>query len=668
MLPVSKDTLLRVVRRRTHLPSNPLRVVGIDDWAWRRNHRYASIVCDLERRRVVRLLPDREPATAQAWFTDHPTIEIIARDRGGGYGEAAAKALPKAVQVADRWHLMENASRAFLDAVRKSMRQIRSVIGATTINPVLLTAAERMARAAGSDAAANGTIGTNIRGRPVLATYAPVSALGWLVFVELPTEEAYAPLYQTLHRSIALLLFGTLIAACSGLILVRRIVVPIKALRASAARIGAGDLTQRISLHTGDELEGLADEFNRMSLQLQDSYANLETKVVERTRELALANAAKSRFFAAASHDLRQPLQALGLLVAQLRGRVKPTERNRLVDRIDNAVGGMNELFDALLDISKLDAGAVKANLSDFPVAHVFQKIESHFAESARAKGLSLGFVSSRAWVCSDLVLLERILLNLVSNAVRYTSAGGVLVGCRRRGDRAHIEVWDSGPGIAEDQRQNIFMEFFRLAPGDDGKGLGLGLAIVDRLCKLLEHPIEVKSSPGRGSGFSVIVPLATSKAIVADPTEATAAWKCDLPGALIAIIDNDALVLDSLGGLLRKWGCRVVAGSSSQAIVASLKKNQRPDLIISDYHLAPQRCGIQAIEEVRASIGRPIPAFLISGDTSADTASEAKERHYHLLRKPASAMKLRAMVSEILWRQHISNGEAADHRVVMRE
>jgi transposase len=144
MLPVSKDTLLRVVRRRTHLPSNPPRVVGIDDWAWRRNQRYASIVCDLERRRVVRLLPDREPATAQAWFTGHPTIEIVARDRGGGYGEAAAKALPHAVQVADRWHLMENASRAFLDAVRKSMRQIRSVIGATIINPKLLTAAERI--------------------------------------------------------------------------------------------------------------------------------------------------------------------------------------------------------------------------------------------------------------------------------------------------------------------------------------------------------------------------------------------------------------------------------------------------------------------------------------------------------------------------------------------
>jgi transposase len=144
MLPVSNDTLLRVVRRRSRPPSAPLRVVGIDDWAWRRNHRYASIVCNLERRRIVTLLPDREPATAQAWFTAHPTIAVVARDRGGGYGEAAAKALPHAVQVADRWHLMKNASRAFLDAVRKSMRQIRSAIGATTINPELLTAAERI--------------------------------------------------------------------------------------------------------------------------------------------------------------------------------------------------------------------------------------------------------------------------------------------------------------------------------------------------------------------------------------------------------------------------------------------------------------------------------------------------------------------------------------------
>jgi transposase len=144
MVPVSKDTLLRVIRPRARVPSTPLRGIGIDDWAWQRNHRYASIICNLEKRQVVRLLPDREPATAQAWLADHPIIAIIARDRGGGYGEAAAKALPHAVRVADRWHLMENATRAFLDAVRKSMRQIRSVVGATTIKSKLLTAAERI--------------------------------------------------------------------------------------------------------------------------------------------------------------------------------------------------------------------------------------------------------------------------------------------------------------------------------------------------------------------------------------------------------------------------------------------------------------------------------------------------------------------------------------------
>jgi len=144
MLPVSNDTLLRVVRRRTAVPTEPLVVVGVDDWAFRRNYRYGTIVCDLERRRIVALLPDRETATVQAWLAEHPEIKIVSRDRGGGYGEAAAKALPEAIQVADRWHLMENASAAFLDAVRRSMREIRTAIGATTINPELLTCAERL--------------------------------------------------------------------------------------------------------------------------------------------------------------------------------------------------------------------------------------------------------------------------------------------------------------------------------------------------------------------------------------------------------------------------------------------------------------------------------------------------------------------------------------------
>jgi signal transduction histidine kinase len=200
---------------------------------------------------------------------------------------------------------------------------------------------------------------------------------------------------------------------------------------------------------------------------------------------LELANLAKSRFLAAASHDLRQPMHALGLFVAQLRSHMTSTEGSRLVDRIDDAVNGMNELFNALLDITKLDAGALTATIAEFPIAELLGRIGSTFAPVAQEKGLSLVLVPSSAWVRSDPVLLERIVLNLVSNALRYTNAGGIVVGCRHRGAKLRIEVWDTGPGIPPDQYRNIFSEFYRLADAakTNEAGLGLGLAIVDRLC-----------------------------------------------------------------------------------------------------------------------------------------------------------------------------------------
>jgi signal transduction histidine kinase len=326
-------------------------------------------------------------------------------------------------------------------------------------------------------------VAKDMRGRGVLTAYAPVAPLGWLMFVELPADEAYAPLYDAIWRSAALLLAGLALAFLASLFLARRMVVPIQAMRASAARIGSGDLTQRISIKTGDELEALADQFNRMAAQLQDSYAGLERKVEERTHQLELANLAKSRFLAAASHDLRQPVQALGLFVEQLHSHMKSAEGGRLVKRIDAAVAAMNELFNALLDISRLDAGVLSTEVAEFPVAEVLKRIESTFAAAAREKELLFRVVSSGAWVRSDPILLERILLNLVSNAIRYTAVGGVVVGCRRRGETVCVEVCDSGPGIPEDQRRSIFGEFYRLAGRNTHGGLGLGLAIVDRLC-----------------------------------------------------------------------------------------------------------------------------------------------------------------------------------------
>jgi signal transduction histidine kinase len=505
-------------------------------------------------------------------------------------------------------------------------------------------------RAAGSGAPAEPMqVARDVRGREVLTAYAPIAPLGWLMFVELPVEEAYAPLYAAIERSGALLLAGLALAFFSGLFLARRMVVPIQTIQRGAARIGGGDLSQRIAIRTGDELEALADQFNSMAAQLEDSYAGLERKVEERTHQLELANLAKSRFLAAASHDLRQPLQALGMFVDQLRDQMKTAEGGRLVERIDVAVAAMNELFNALLDISKLDAGVLSTNITAIPIARLLKRIEDTFAGAAREKGLSLRVVASSAWVCSDVILLERVLLNLVSNAVRYTSSGGIVVGCRRRGQQIHIEVCDTGPGIPEDQRRNIFGEFYRISKGDTHGGLGLGLAIVERLCKLLDHPIELTSVVGKGSRFSVVVPLAAAQGEFAEPQTIVSIAPDVLRGKLVLVIDDDTLVLDAMAGELRRWGCRVVVTDSFDSALASLGEHGRPDLIISDYRLANGQSGIATIARLRAALGANIPAFLLSGDTAPERLREARASGYHLLHKPVRPMRLRAMVSQLL-------------------
>jgi CheY-like chemotaxis protein len=389
----------------------------------------------------------------------------------------------------------------------------------------------------------------------------------------------------------------------------------------------------------------------REAAQAEQNLVHEKEQVLVQSRQLEIANKYKSHFLASASHDLRQPLHALNLFVSQLQGEADPAERSRLVGRIDASVGSMNELFEALLDMTKLEAGILRTNVTEFPIARLLERIETTFADVARKKGLNLHVVRSSAWVSSDPILLERILLNLVSNAVRYTERGGVVVGCRRRSEELRIDVCDTGAGIPEEQRQRIFGEFYQMAgtAQDRSGGLGLGLAIVDRLGRLLSHQVELDSLVGRGSRFSITVPLAAQprmadmqapSSVIADPAR----------GKRVLVIDDDALVLDGMRGILQSWGCEVETAASGDAALAGLAANGgKPDLIISDSRLANGETGIEAIARLRQAAGTSIPAFVITGDTAPERLREASAGGFHLLHKPVSPMALRTTLNRLL-------------------
>jgi signal transduction histidine kinase/ActR/RegA family two-component response regulator len=384
------------------------------------------------------------------------------------------------------------------------------------------------------------------------------------------------------------------------------------------------------------------------SLRLQ--FENLDlANDLRRQKELAEeANVAKSRFLASASHDLRQPVHALSMFVGALRERDVDAESHRLVRQIEGSVNALDGLFTSILDISRLDAGVIQVRLSAVPIGPLLERVCREEAPEAQRKNIDLQLVRCSANVDSDPILLERIVRNLIANAVRYTDQGRVLVGCRH-GARLSVEVWDTGCGFSPDQHDLIFQEFYQVgnAERDRRRGLGLGLAIVRRLTRMLGIPITLSSEPGRGSAFRLSLPLARPDQLVV--ARSTDLGSPALVGRFILVVDDEMVIQDAMTALLTAWGHTVVvAGSGDEMMQRVVDCRKCPDLIICDYRLRRGENGIDAVQRLRAEFNDDIPAILITGDTAPDRLREASASDCLLIHKPVSNGRLRAAITHL--------------------
>lgn len=476
------------------------------------------------------------------------------------------------------------------------------------------------------------------------------------VLVKLSLDELHLRKWSLLDTSLIITVLLLVVTALLARRLSRAVTRPMEDIAHAVERISRGDFEARVATRVGGSLQRLAEQVNEMARQLGSSHEEMQLRILDATEELRLrkdeaerANMAKSRFLATASHDLRQPMHALVLFVAQLQATAQGAEA-KLVQQIAESVQALDGLLDGLLDISKLDAGVLVPSVSGFCVAQALTRLAADHTGPAGKKGLYLQVRPSEAWVRTDPVLLERILLNLVSNAVRYTQQGGVLVACRRRGTHLRIEVRDSGPGIPAESQRAIFQEFVQLNnPGRNrSQGLGLGLAIVQRLAQLLNLRLDLISAPGRGSVFAVEVPLTSA---LAPAQRETAPPLGDLlQGRVVAVVDDDAMVLNSVVGLLESWGCVVIAGMSREQILARLQMAARPpEALLCDFRLSEDCNGIQMVQCLRQVIGETLPAVLVSGDMAPEVLRMTKEAGLSLLHKPVAPSKLRTLLHRML-------------------
>lgn len=386
-------------------------------------------------------------------------------------------------------------------------------------------------------------------------------------------------------------------------------------------------------------------DYKRVEQALRDANETLEQRVDERTREAESANLSRTRFLAAISHDVLQPMNAARLFASALHGSESASEQRHLAERVDTALRAAEELLDGLLDISRLDAGALKPTRTLFALDELMREVAEQFAPLAASRKLNLSVRATKLAVFTDRRLLRRVLQNYVANAMRYTQSGHVLIGVRRRSGQAEIEVWDSGPGIPENHLRQIFEEFHRFEqPSPWGeRGLGLGLSICQRISRVLEHPLRVRSWPGRGSVFSITVPIVDSLPLTTRPRAAPMIE--DLGGLRVLCLDNDRDILDGMQALLQRWGVTVATAETVDEALA-VARTFRPEALLADYHLHDRLDGLEALDALRADLGRDVPGALLTADGSDGLKRAARSRGYPLLTKPIKPASLRAWLT----------------------
>ena len=405
---------------------------------------------------------------------------------------------------------------------------------------------------------------------------------------------------------------------------------------------------------------GLEQQVRQRTDELTTTLRRLEqsNRALNLAKEAAeTANVSKTRFLAAASHDVLQPLNAALLSISAL-AEIQSSERGAALARqVEQSLETMDDLLRTLLDISKLDSGVMRPEPTEIALGALFSSLEADFGPIAAEKRLSMRFRPCDLFVRSDRTMLRRILQNIISNAIRYTRGGGVLVGARRRGDMVRIDVADTGIGIPPDQFEAIFEEFHRgsLPPGFDAGyrgGLGLGLAIVQRMVSALRHQITFTSKEGRGTTFRVYVPLASAPRTAPEPIDTARALRGRdaLTDARVLLVENDRSVLEAMANLLSGWGSSVRMASQTEEAIGLLGDTAwTPDIVVADQHLDNGDLGSSTIDHIRYYLGRDLPALIVTADPSDSLVERTRKVGIELMRKPVKPAQLRALLAHML-------------------